>query len=73
MIVVKRKDRKCAKRAYQTESDAVGAAKSLTKKDGAWMGVYRCSSCRDQSGRRLWHVGHQKPRSNPRRRPGRRP
>ena len=41
------------KKAYSTRAEAATRAQLLTKRDGAPMSVYRCTTC----GK--WHVGHQ--------------
>jgi nitrogen fixation-related uncharacterized protein len=41
------------KKAYANRDDAEARARSLTKRDGAPMGVYQCGTCAK------WHVGHE--------------
>jgi nitrogen fixation-related uncharacterized protein len=42
------------KKAYATREEAAARASLMTKRDGAPMSVYRCSTCAK------WHVGHEK-------------
>jgi hypothetical protein len=39
--------------AYETRDEAEARARSLMKRDGAPMSVYRCATCTK------WHVGHE--------------
>ncbi|HEV3268973.1 MAG TPA: hypothetical protein VGZ68_11290 [Acidimicrobiales bacterium] len=42
------------KKAYATREEAAARALQMTKRDGAPMSVYRCSTCSK------WHVGHER-------------
>lgn len=38
---------------FATREEAEARARTMSRRDGASMGVYRCPSCKK------WHVGHQ--------------
>jgi hypothetical protein len=42
------------KMAYATRDEAAARARSMTRRDGAPMSVYRCGTCTK------WHLGHEK-------------
>lgn len=52
----------CHKRPYDSQGEAVGAAKAAMRRGVLPLRAYRCEQCRTASGKRYWHIGHKAPK-----------